>query len=609
MTRDMIAFYEERARGGAAIVTVSEATTHHTGKSHGRLINLENPFAIQSLTDAARAIRRHGAVASIELNHGGMYSEMDVLNESRDSEIFKYGASDMVLPDGKRVREMPLELIRTIIDAYRDGAKLAKRAGFDMVMLHGGHGWLIEQFLSPATNRRTDSYGVSLENRARLALEIIDAVRGAVGASFPIEFRMSGVENIDGGYDLAGAVEFARLIESKIDLLHVSAGFGEDNFAMTHPPMFAPHGVNVHLAAEIKRHVSVPVATVGALNEPAEMERIIASGEADVVCMARALLADPELPRKVERNRDDEILRCLRCFTCHAERMLTQTRVCAINPVIGREYESRFALPASAPKRVLVVGGGPGGITAALTAAGRGHAVTLCEASPELGGALLCERGIPFKKASLDFVTTRALQLKNAGVQVRLCTPVNRAFVDEYAPDALIVAVGATAAVPPIAGIDGANVVVANNLHNEINRVGHSVAILGGGLVGCESAVHLAQTGRSVTVVEMGEKLAPDANPRHRPILMKLLSELAATLVSTRAVAVTERGLLVRGADGVERLIEADTVIVAAGQKSRSELADSLRGSAPVVSLVGDCVSPRNIREATFRGYHAALDI
>ena len=200
-----------------------------------------------------------------------------------------------------------------------------------------------------------------MENRARLALEIIDAVRVAVGRDFPIEVRFSAMELAEGGVTLSDAIEFAKLIEDKVDILHVSAG-GEPDFGITHPPMFSEPGCNVKYAAEIKKHVHIPVATVGALNEPAHMEEIIASGQADIVCMARALLADHELPRKVEENRSDEILRCLRCFMCHAERMLTQTRVCAINPVIGREYETRFVPPAESSKKVLIAGGGPGGM-------------------------------------------------------------------------------------------------------------------------------------------------------------------------------------------------------------------------------------------------------
>ncbi|MDR2615603.1 MAG: FAD-dependent oxidoreductase [Oscillospiraceae bacterium] len=613
VTNELIAFYELRAKGGAASVTVSEAITHPTGKSHGRLLSLFADGALQGLTDLARAIRRHGAAASIELNHGGMYSEMDIPTDGRDAEILKYGPSALVLPDGKRVREMPVSLIDEIVESFALGAALIKRAGFDMVMLHGGHGWLIEQFLSPAVNHRTDEYGGGLQNRARLAARIIDAIRGAVGPGFPIEFRMSGAEYIPGGYDVSEAAEFARLIDGKVDLIHVSAGFGEDGFAVTHPSMFAPHGVNVHLAAEIKKHVSVPVAAVGALNDPEEMEQIISSGKADAVCMARALLSDPDLPRKVEANRDDEILRCLRCLTCHAERMLTQTRVCAVNPIIGREYESRFDTPRGAKKRVLVVGGGPGGITAALTAAERGHSVVLCEKRHELGGALLAETGVPFKRASLDFVKTRELQLRLAGVDIRFGAEVTPEFVRRFAPDALIVAIGAEPIIPQIPGVQRENVIFAAALPERLRDVGQRVAILGGGLVGCETAVFLAQSGKDVTLVEMGPSLAPDANPRHGPILLKLVSELAEIYVSTRGVAVTERGLAAERTQNGDRpeefLIEADTVIVAAGSKPRHSAADALRSLAPEASFIGDCVKAKNIREAVFRGYHAALDL
>ncbi|MDR1064834.1 MAG: FAD-dependent oxidoreductase [Oscillospiraceae bacterium] len=622
VTNEMTAFYELRAKGGAAIVTVSEAVTHPTGKSHGRLLSLYADGALQGLTDLARAIKRHGAAASIELNHGGMFSEMDIPGDSRDAEIVKYGPSELVLPDGKRVREMPNEMIDDIVASFVRGAALVKRAGFDIVMIHGGHGWLIEQFLSPAVNRRTDKYGGSPENRARLALEITTAVRAAVGRDFPIELRISGEERIEGGYGIKDAVEFAKLVEGNIDLLHVSAGFGEDGFADTHPSVFAPHGANVHLAAEIKRHVSVPVATVGGLNDPGEMERIIASGKADLVCMARALLADPELPRKVESNRADEIMRCLRCFTCHAERMLTQTRVCAVNPIIGRELEAgvsgpgygRLEAPGGEKKRVLVAGGGPGGMTAALTAARRGHSVILCEKGHALGGALLSEAGIPFKSGVFDFIKTRERQMRLAGVDIRFGAEVTPEFVRRIAPDALIVAVGAEQIVPPIPGIQRENVIPASVLPERISELGRSAVVLGGGLVGCETAVFLAQRGIKTAVVEMGPRLAPDANPRHGPILLKLVSQLAEIHVNTRGTAVSERGLTAaeengEGFLGEEFLIEADTVIVAAGMRPRRSIADALRSLAPETAFVGDCVAAKNIREAVFRGYHAALDL
>ena len=590
VTNEMIAFYEHRARGGASLVTVSEAYTHPTGKSHGRILNLDADGALQGLTDLARAIRRHGAVASIELNHSGMYSEMDARDEDRGSE-----------PPKLTVTEMSTRLIDEIVESFGRGAALIRRAGFDMVMIHGAHGWLIEQFLSPEFNHRTDKYGGSFENRARLALEIIDSVREAVGTIFPIDFRISG--------DNPEAVELAKLIETKIDLLHVSAGTNEEKFAVTHPPMFAPHGVNVRYAAEIKKHISIPVATVGALNDPAEMEKIVASGDADIICMARALLADPELPKKIEANRDDEILKCLRCFTCHAERVLTQTRVCAINPIIGRESEARFAPPPTVPQRVLVAGGGPGGMMAALTAAQRGHEVTLCEKHTHLGGALLAERGVSFKQAALDMISTREQQMIREGVDIRYNVEVTAEFVRRHNPDALIVAIGSEPAAPSIEGVLSKNVIFAVNLPEWISTVGKRVAIIGGGLVGCESAVHLSQLGHTVTVLEMGALLAPDANPRHRPILLVELEARGIEVhTATRAIAVRDGGVTAMQND-TEAFFAADTIIIATGQNPRMTAANSLRGICPKTEFIGDCVNVRNIREAVFRGYHAALNI
>ncbi len=610
LTEGAIAFYELRAKGGAAVVTISEACVDYiNGKSHGRLINLCNPGVLAGLTNAARAIKRHGALASIELNHAGMLSDFDVmLSERRAGEDCRYGPVDTVLPDGTVVKAMDKARIDEAIDKFAKGAALVKRAGFDMLMLHAGHGWLIHQFLSKDTNKRTDEYGGELENRARLAIEIIDAVRAAVGRDFPIEVRFSAMELAEGGVTLADAIEFAKLIEDKVDILHVSAG-GEPDFGITHPPMFSEPGCNVKYAAEIKKHVHIPVATVGALNEPAHMEEIIASGQADIVCMARALLADHELPRKVEENRTDEILRCLRCFMCHAERMLTQTRVCAINPVIGREYETRFVPPAECRKKVLIAGGGPGGMQCAVTAAKRGHEVILCEKTDRLGGMLRCEETVPFKAAFPKYIETMSRRMAVAGVDVRMDTEVTPELVADISPDVLIVAIGAGAVVPNIAGIDSNNVIFAADYAADTKTIGNRVAVLGGGLAGCEFALHYAEAGHDVTVIEMGDTVAAEGNPRHRPILLKKLEAEVAVRTGLRGREITEHGIMCVDKNDNEVFIEADTIVVAVGMKADHSRTDALRGTAPQVQVIGDCLKPGLIRDAVFRGYHAALDI
>ena len=610
LTDGAIAFYENRAKGGAAVVTISEASVDYAhGKSHGRLINLQNPGVLANLTNAARAIKRHGALASIELNHSGMLSEFDVVASERTGDgLEHWGPVDTVLPDGSKVRSMTQEMIDYTVELYRRGAALVKRAGFDMIMIHAGHGWLIHQFLSKLTNTRADIYGGSMENRARLAIEIIDAVREAVGAGFPIEVRFSGIEMAEGGVSLEDAIEFAKLIQYKVDILHVSAG-GEPEFHVTHPSMFQDAGCNVKYAAEIKKHVKIPVATVGALNEPEQMEEIISSGKADIVCMARALLADPELPKKVEQNRTDEILRCMRCFVCHAERMLTQTRVCAINPQIGREYEAKFEPPATAKKKVLIAGGGPSGMQCAFTAAQRGHDVTLCEKSDSLGGNLKCEENVPFKSAFPKYISTMSRRMELAEVDVKLNTKVTPEFVREFEPDVLVVAIGAEPLALPIAGIDGNNVISVTDLHKRENDIGKRVCVLGGGLSGCECGVYLAKEGHDVTIIEMRDDVALDANPRHRPALMRELAKHTTVRTGLRASEVSENGLVCTDKDGNEVFIGADTILLASGMKARTDAGDALRGTAPNVQVIGDCDRPMNIRNATFRAYHAGLDI
>lgn len=608
--RASTAFYELRARGGAASVTVSELMVHpETDASHAFHLNLQTPGSMSGFTYTADAIRRHGAIASVELSHSGQYAGTYLLDKDKKSSITQYGPSDATRPDGLPVRALTKEQLADIVKSYGDCAALAKRAGFEMVMVHAGHGWLINQFLSPYFNKRTDEYGGSPENRARLLLEVLDSVRGAVGPGFPIELRMSGSELFEGGYGLEGGVEIAKLADGKVELIHVSAGSYQFGFSVTHPSMFTEHGCNVYLAAEIKKHVKTPVATLGALNDPEMMEEIIASGKADVVEMARALLADPQLPSKVLENRADDITKCLRCFVCMAERAQTQTRRCAVNPMIGRELDGLEVYPSPRKRRVLVAGGGCGGMKAALTAAERGHEVILCEKSDRLGGILKSESAIPFKYEMYEFGLSLELQTRRAGVDVRLNTEVTPEYVGEQGVDALIIAVGSEPIVPPLPGIDGDNVVVVNNYYLESEKVKDSVVVLGGGLAGCECAIHLAQEGKTVHIVEMREALAVDANVRHRPILMKKIEELVKVHVNYRGLRVTAEGLVCEDENGAEVLVPGETVICAVGQRARRPAVEALLDAALTVRQIGDCVRPSTITNAVYQGYHAALDI
>ena len=379
------------------------------------------------------------------------------------------------------------------------------------------------------------------------------------------------------------------MLDGKVDLIHVSAGHHEDDAAsmVTHPTMFLPDGVNVKYAAEIKKHVKTPVATVGALTDPAFMEELIASGKTDIVELGRQSLADPDLPIKARMGRDEDVNQCMRCFTCFSCSTVNGIFYCAINPRVGHELENKYAVPPRKRKKVLVAGGGIGGMQAALTCAEQGHEVILCEKSDKLGGALLCEHNVPFKQKLRIYLKNQARRVLEADIDLRLNTPVTPELARALEPDVIIAAMGARPVVPTfIRGWDRENVVGAEQVYYDPEMTGKNVVILGGGLVGLELGLWLAQLGRQVTVVEMApstlatqadagtsERMFGSSGIRHGdPIVhgiaiaqeLKKLPNMTVK-TSTKALEIGEDGVRVEGKDG-EYVIPADTVIYAVGQ-------------------------------------------
>lgn len=615
LTRENIAYYKLKARGGAAAVTVGESIVHSaTGKSHPKQILLDDEGVIPSLVEVADAIHQYGAIASIELSHGGMECDPAFLGgrnpigpsaTSTDIGFMTTGSNRV------EVEEMSEALMDEIADAYAAGAATVKLAGFDMCMIHAGHGWLLAQFLSPLINKRTDKYGGSVQNRARFPLMVIDRVRERVGNDFPIELRISGSELAEGGYTLEDAITLAQMVEHKVDLIHVSAGahYLIDTMTTMHPSMFLPHGCNVYLAEAVKKAVNIPVVTVGGISDPAQMEQIIANGRADIIALARALLADPELPKKAKYGKDDEIVHCLRCFECIGGMFITRTMKCAVNPIIGREYECSLPAIPTERKKVLVVGGGPAGMQAAITAAERGHDVTLCEKAGSLGGALKHAAGVSFKEDLDRFKEYQIRKVGSLAIRVLLNTEVTPELVALEGPDVVIAAVGADPIVPQIPGVDKKSVILAADAYCEKREIGDRVAVIGGGLVGCEIGLHLAQKGKDVTIIEMLDDVALEANIMHRRALMLELEKSVKIRTCMKCTEITDEGVITVDQNGERVAFACDTVVVAVGYKSRSDVVDALVDTAPEFIAVGDCVKPRKVLQAVRTGYDAAMAV
>ena len=591
-------YYARKAKGGAAAVTLGECQvdTNYTDVPNHQ-IRLDDPFHAGGLTRCADYIRRYGAVASVELQHSGMYANRNSGLKGEESRGLAYGPVACE-EDGRIVLAMDEDRIARTIRKYGQAAAFAKSCGFGMVTVHAGHGWLLSQFLSPTLNTRKDRWGgPDIENRARIVVAILDSIRKAVGPKFPIEVRISGSECYAGGYDIEEGIRIAEQIDGHCDLIHVSAGSHEvdEVFTVTHPSMFLPDACNAKFAVEIKKHVKTKVATVGAHGNPEIMEELIASGQVDVIEIARGLMADPDLPNKLRAGQDGEVRKCMRCLACFSGLLHTNQFHCAINPEIGREDEYAVPVPIEKKKTVLVAGGGVGGMQAALTAARRGHKVILCEKTGELGGALRCERNVPFKAKLDEYLNQQAALISREAIDLRLNTEVTPALAEALQPDVIIAAPGARPVKPPIPGIDGKNVFSAEYVYTHAQECGEKAVILGAGLVGIELAIYLSMLGKKVEILEMLDHVSDGGNNLHMKALDVEIKKYGIGIhLSTRAEEITPEGVIGNGT-----LFPADTVIYAVGQRPQREAATALYACAPEFYLLGDCVTPANIMAAT----------
>lgn len=619
VTDALLLFTQELARSGAGVVTVGDsAVDHEFAPGHMNQLNLGDPRVIPGLARLVRAIERHGAVASIEINHSGRFVPPLLLKGRRPwgpSNVRSKAEEQFRGEKGREaiaVHEMTAVEIQRVIKAFADAAEHCRMAGFRMLTLHGAHGHLLMQFLSPLSNRRTDIYGGSFENRCLFPLEVIDAIRARVGRDMVIQYRVSADEEVEGSLHFDEVTRFLKLIESRIDIVQVSYGsICEPCTAPTQmQPLYVPRGILVRYAEELKSQLGIPVSTLGGITM--EMaEELLAAGRADMVTMVRNLLADRRLVNKYRVGREGSTRPCIRCGTCTEQSTHFRPVVCAVNPMIGRESEFTEIRPARVSKRVVIAGGGPAGMQAAYTAARRGHRVILLEKTDHLGGNLVLAAAHFFKQDMRRYLRWLTAQMmEDPAIDVRLCTEANAARIEALHPDAVLLAIGAKPFMPAVPGIEKALWVGDVTLGNV--PTGARVLIVGGGLTGLEEALDLAQQGKSVTVADIlpVEEFGRNCNGIPKISLMQLLKHYHVAFEGDlKLCAVLEHGAAFERGNGERIEREADTVIASMGFRiDRAALAPLLSVAADT-ALIGDCVRPDNIEHAVSSGFNAAYEL
>lgn len=600
-----INFYVERAKGGVGLIIVPFAPFDMAIPVIPGLYDARFIPGARRLTDAV-----HAYGTKIAPQFLGQYFWVNKENGS-----FEFIAPSPVFNRmiGATPKALTLEEIHLLVDEYGEAGRRAREAGFDAIELHLGIGYLLNRFISPCTNKRTDEYGGSLENRMRFPLEIIARIHKRAGEDYPIICRVSADEFMKGGHTLEDSKKVVSILETAgVQAMDVEAGWHECPEPLV--VMSVPRGAFVYLAEEIKKVVNVPVVAAYRINNPELAEQILADGKADLIGLGRALLADPEFPNKAREGKSDEIRSCIACSNC-LDNLLTGYKsgtvspaFCSLNPRMGKEVECAIE-PARVVKRVLIVGGGPGGMEAARVAALRGYQVTLCERAEKLGGQLSVACLPPYKDELGCLIESMATQVKKAGVEVRLNTEVTPEAVEKENPDVVILATGATPAIPDVPGVKQGNVVTAVDVLTRREAVGETAIIIGGGMVGCETAEFSAALGKKVTIVEMLPKIGSDYGATYRHVVLRRMRKTGIKMETNVMVeGITDRGVKAKR-DGHAKFFSGDTVVLAVGFKPNKELGQKLSGRIPALYSIGDCVEPRRIKEAIEEGFRLAREI
>ena len=632
VTDRLVDFYTARARGGVGFIIVGGCPVDEHGSMSG-MIYIDDDRYIPGLKRLTNALKGEGAKVAAQLYQAGRYVHSSMIGGQKPISASAVRSKFT----GETPRALELDEIPGVQDRFAEAAVRAKLSGFDAVEILGSAGYLISQFLSPLTNLREDRYGGSFENRMRFGLETAEKVRKSVGKNYPVIMRLAGNDFMDGGNTNKETRIFASELEKiGIDLFNITGGWHETRIPQL--TMSVPRNAYVYLAQGVKSAVSVPVLASNRINDPHIAENILRNGEADLVAMARALIADPDLPKKAKTDRSDLIYHCVACNQGCFDRIFQGKPVtCLVNPGAGMERESEIK-PVVRPKNVLVIGGGVAGMKAACIAIERGHRVVLAEKNKQLGGQLLLNRHIPGRKDLVSAATDLINNLRFMDVDVLLGTEVDAQFVKNTAPDAVILATGSRPLFPNIKGINNQKVIMAWDLLSGHVKVGRRVVIVGGNAVGLETAIYLASQGtlspdvlyflaankaetwenledlinkgnKEVTVVEMLPKYGRDLGISTRWTVLGEIKRLGVKVITrARAVAVRKEGLEIEK-DGKRDILPTDSIVIAAGAEPDKSLESEVRALVEEVYIIGDAMEPRKALNAIQEGFLTGLKI
>lgn len=602
VTDTLIRYYSERSAGGVGLVIVEFAYVDPSGKCNPTQLGIYDDKLIPGLSRLADAIRFGGSKAAIQIHHAGRQTTSRVVGSqpvapSRVPTAYSPMPIDIEMP-----RKLNLGEISALVQSFAEAARRAKDAGFDAVELHAAHGYLLNQFVSPYSNKRSDKYGGNINGRTRFIREVVESIRSKCGRDLAIIVRLSANEFVEGGIRTEDAVEISRKLEEYgIDAIHVSAGIYE-TFEKIVQPMYYDRGFLVPYAEAIKRRTTVPIIAVGRINDPYLAEKILEEKKADMIAMGRALIADPELPNKLQRGSPEDVRRCIACLDgCIARVLANRTLMCTVNPAVGRWDVLRRRNGPVERKKIAVIGAGPAGLEAARAAAVKGHEVTIIDRGGDVGGTVNIASIPEFKSELRELSSWYRKQLSKLRVEMLLNTEATPELVRALKPDAVVIATGSSPLVPDVPGADYA--IRGDEALLKDHTSGKNVVVVGGGIEGCEIALYLSTSARRVILLEALDDIAVSAFCVNRAVIKEMLRERAVeVLIGMKVIEIRSNGAVATDKQGIQHFIEGESVVLACGRRSSNILLNELKNDFEV-HIIGDALQPRKIIDAIHEGF------